>query len=679
LLMTAVSLFIKHVSHRQGENVNPISAALAHINPSLAAVHGVPFYIFLIVVFLTLLFILGYLVKGIQVWRQIRSVLQETQALHKTNPSPDPREVGKAFRWEPFKHLWAEYDDTLHDLRTAGSGEDALVEVRATVPADSIFTRDVLVDSRLFDEFTRHLPGVLTGLGIIGTFAGLLDGLQQFRPTPIEEAVKGLGPLLMGVQHAFVASGTAIACAMLVVFVSRLTLAYFYRLVEKLTHTIDSMYSTGAGEEYLSRLVKSSEQSAASTAQLKDALVEDFRLMMTNLVERQIEAQQNTTVALGNQIGEAISSAIAEPMKRVSEAMETTSRGNGEQVNSMLETLLTGFMAKLEDTFGGQMRSMDSMTAVQASLQSLLSDIKQTNEQAASQMSGTLEDAMRKAADNQQLMTDQMREFVQEFRRLVTEEQTKSKQLMDEAVMKVLSEVAAAMDNMEGVRKTAAAEEAGRSERLASQTDHLVGGLASQVEALLGTVSEQVTKTQRNIDVLGDVSLRAIDGMNNGALTMSTAAQRFETAGSSVTNVLDRSTNIAESLGSVAQTLQVASTAVQRGFEQYDSTRRTVDTQVAALMGLIESVKKEAGVSQQLVESIKTSAEAMRRSEEEARAHLDQVNEALVKAFSDFGTSLVSQVKSTIAETDRHLAQGTGHLNGVVQELANAVQRMKRA
>lgn len=667
--------------------MNFISAMLAHISPALAEVHGVPFYIFLFVVVLTFLFLLGYLIKGIQVGYQIHSVLSATQALHKSNSGPDPAEVGKAFRWEPFKHLWSEYDDTLHELLAAGSGQNALKEVRATVPADSIFTRDVLVDSRLFDEFTRHLPGVLTGLGIIGTFAGLLDGLQQFKPTPIEEAVKGLAPLLLGVQHAFIASGTAIACAMLVVFVSRLTLAYFYRLVEKLTHTIDSMYSTGAGEVYLSRLVRSSEQSAASTAQMKDALVEDFRQIMTNLVERQIEAQQSTTVALGNHIGEAISTAIAEPMKRVSEAMEMTSRGNGDQVNSMLETLLTGFMAKLEDTFGGQMRgineqmqrSMDSMAAVQSSLQTLLADIKLTNQQAASQMSGTLEDAMRKAADNQQLMTDQMREFVQEFRRLVTEEQSKSKQAMDEAVMKVLADVTVAMDNLEGIRRSAAVEESGRSDRLATQTNHLVGGLASQVETLLGTVSEQVTKTQRNIDVLSDVSLRAIDGMNNGAMTMGTAAQKFETAGSSVTSVLERSTNIAESLGSAAQTLQTASSAVQRGFEQYDSTRKTVDTQVVALMGLIEAAKKEAGVSQELVASIKASAETMRRSEEEARAHLDQVNQALVKAFSDFGTSLVGQVKSTIAETDRHLAQGTGHLNGVVQELANAVQRMKRA
>jgi hypothetical protein len=409
--------------------------------------------------------------------------------------------------------------------------------------------------------------------------------------------------------------------------------------------------------------------------------------MMTNLVERQITAQETTTAALGKHIGEAISTAIAEPMKRVSEAMEVTTRGNGEQVNSMLDTLLTGFMAKLEDTFGGQMRgineqmqrSLESMTAVQSSLQSLLSDIKHTNEQAAHQMSGTLEDAMKKAADNQQLMTEQMREFVQEFRRLVTEEQAKSKQAMDEAVMKVLSEVTAAMENLEGVRKKAAAEETGRNDRLTAQTNQLVGGLTTQVETLLGAVSDQVSKTQRNIDALGDVSLRAIDGMNNGALSMGAAAQRFETAGSSVTNVLDRSKNIAESLSSVAVTLQSTSTAVQRGFEQYDSTRKTVDTQVAALMGLIEAAKKEAGVSQELVASMRASAEAMRRSEEEARAHLDQVNTALVKAFTDFGSSLVSQVKSTIAETDRHLAQGTGHLNGVVQELANAVQRMKRA
>ncbi len=667
--------------------MNEISKMLGEIHPSLATLQGVPLYVFLLVIALTALFLLGYAVKGSQVWWQIWSALRAVKALRDDKAAPDPAEVGKAFRWEPLKHLWKEYADTLHELRKASSGSIALTEIRATAPAESMFTRDVLVDGRLFDDFTRHLPGVLTGLGIIGTFAGLLDGLREFKPTPIEAAVNGLGPLLLGVQHAFVASGTAIACAMVVVFISRLTLAYLYRLVEHLTTAIDSLYSTGAGEEYLARLVKSSEQNAASTAQLKDALVEDLNKMMTNLVERQIAAHDASTMALGKHIGEAISTAIAEPMKRVGEAMEVTARGNGDQVNTMLETLLTGFMAKLEDTFGGQMRgineqlqrSMDSMAAVQGSLQNLLADIKTTNEHAASQMSGTLEDAMRKAADNQQLLTDQMREFVQDFRKLVTEEQNKSKQAMDEAVMKVLGEVTVAMDGLESLRNAAAAEESGRNDRLTTQTNHLVGGLTTQVESLLGAVSDQASKTQKNIDALGQVSLRAIDGMNQGALTMGTAAQRFETAGTSVTTVFDRSTKVAETLVGASSSLQAATTAIQRGFEQYDSTRKTVDAQVAALMGLIEAAKKEAGVSQQLVASIKASAETMLQSEADSRDHLDKVNAALVKAFADFGNQLVSQVKSTIAETDRHLAQGTGHLNGVVQELANAVQRMKRA
>lgn len=669
--------------------MNEISRALGVVHPSLASLHGLPLYVFLLVAVLTLAFLIGYAIKGTQVWWQLRSALKAVRSLRKAGPAPNPKEVASAFRREPLKHLWVEYADTLHELRKAESGETALTEFRATIPAEAMFTKEVLVDGRLFDEFTRHLPGVLTGLGIIGTFAGLLSGLDKFKvdPEKIQNTVNGLGPLLEGVQHAFVASGSAIACAMLVVFISRFTLAYFYRLVEHLTNGIDSLYRTGAGEEYLARLVKSSEQNAASTAQLKDALVEDLHKMMTNLVDRQIAAQETASLALGKHIGEAISTAIAEPMKRVGDAVEATSRGNGEQVNSMLETLLTGFMAKLEDTFGGQMRgineqmqrSMDSMAAVQASLQGLLSDIRSTNEHAASQMSGTLEEAMKKAADNQQLLTEQMREFVQDFRSLVTEEQSKSKHAMNEAITKVLGEVATAMEGLESVRKASAAEESGRNDRLATQTNQLVGGLTTQVESLLGAVSDQVSKTQRNIDALGDVALRAIDGMNQGALTMGSAAQRFETAGTAVTDAFDRSTKVADTLATTSASLQAASTAVQRGFEQYDSTRKTVDTQVAALMGLIESVRREAGISQDLVNSIKTSAEAMRQSETEAREHLDQVNAALVNAFSDFGNALVSQVKSTIAETDRHLAQGTGHLNGVVQELANAVQRMKRA
>jgi hypothetical protein len=296
-----------------------------------------------------------------------------------------------------------------------------------------------------------------------------------------------------------------------------------------------------------------------------------------------------------------------------------------------------------------------------------------------SQVESMIGDAMKRSADQQQLLTGQLQEFIATFRQQAAEEQVKSKQSMDESVTKVLDDVATSMKGLEAARAAAAAEEASRNERLSSQTNELVGGLSDTVESLLSSVSEQVMKTQRNIEAFGQVSLRAIDGMNQGALTMGSAAQRFETAGSAVSTVFDRSGKVVDSLSTTASALQAASTAVQRGFEQYDSTRKTVDAQVVALMGLIESAKHEAGISQELVSNIKSSAETLRQVEGQSREHLQQVNAALERAFTEFGNSLVHQIKNAVAETDRHLSQGTGHLNGVVQELANAVHRMKRA
>ena len=396
---------------------------LARIHPILGNLSGIPLAVFVVVTILTSLFLLGYLTQGVRVGLQLWLAVRRLNALRSSTRPVNPKDVANILRGKPFKHLWDEYSDTLHELRKASNGPVVLTEVRATVPAEMFFTREVLVDSRLFDDFTRHLPGVLTGLGIIGTFAGLLEGLSRFDATTSATAVAGLKPLLNGVAHAFTASAIAIACAMVVVFISRLTLAFFYRQVENLNHAIDALYATGAGEEYLSRLVQSSENSEAHAAQLKQALMEDLTRLMTNLVDRQIDAQNKSSAALAVDIGNAISGSLGEPLKRITEAMEVTTKGNTQAVGGMLETLLTGFMAKLEDTFGGQMRgiheqmdrSTAAMTTVQTALQNLVADISRSNEQAANRMSGTLEDAMKQSAANQQLLTDQMRDFVQDF------------------------------------------------------------------------------------------------------------------------------------------------------------------------------------------------------------------------------------------------------------------------
>jgi hypothetical protein len=397
-----------------------LSVLLGKINPSLGELWGLQLWIFILVSTLTLLFLVGYLFQGTRVGLQLGLAISRIKALKRTNKAVKPCDVAAVLKSKPLSHLWEEYSDTLHELGKS-EGESAQVsEVRATVPAELFFTRDVLVDSRLFDDFTRHLPGVLTGLGIIGTFAGLLEGLSRFDATSSITAVAGLKSLLGGVAHAFTASAIAIGCAMVVLFVGKLALAMFYQQVESLNHTIDALYAMGAGEEYLSRLVHSSESSGAHAAQLKKALVEDLTKLLNSVVDRQITAQAENSLSLGRHITEAMNRPLAEAIRRINEAIEITRRDNSRSDCRILEALLTGFVIKFEDTSDKQMR-------------------------------GTNEPAARAVGTTKQPMADNAREFVSGLRKLVMDEQRKSEHTTDQGITGVLQRLSTALAALETV------------------------------------------------------------------------------------------------------------------------------------------------------------------------------------------------------------------------------------
>ena len=172
--------------------IQALVSFLEQVHPSFGSLTGVPLSIFLLVLALAGAFFVGYLLQGSRVAWQLWAAVRGIRMLSAAKKPVDPKEIAKLLRKEPFRHLWDEYADTLHPVERASSGTTTLIEVRATMPAEVFFTRDVLVDSRMFDDFVRHLPGVLTGLGIIGTFAGLLSGLKQFHPTDTSTAVSGL-------------------------------------------------------------------------------------------------------------------------------------------------------------------------------------------------------------------------------------------------------------------------------------------------------------------------------------------------------------------------------------------------------------------------------------------------------------------------------------------------------
>lgn len=186
---------------------------------------------------------------------------------------------------------WREFAQTLRpERREDESGRLQIIKWRAPALAEMFFSEQALVDVRLKTEFYKHLPGILTGLGIIGTFSGLIIGLTDFdvslEPVKAQEQLKSLVEL---VGHAFIVSAIAIAMAMLFTWIEKSLVAAIYRQVEELRQIIDSLFGASAGEEHLERIAVATETFATQALQIKDALVADLRQLLDSQSARAAE------------------------------------------------------------------------------------------------------------------------------------------------------------------------------------------------------------------------------------------------------------------------------------------------------------------------------------------------------------------------------------------------------
>ena len=275
---------------------------------------------------LLLSFVFFFLIPAFIVSRQLSAACRKLEVLN-GKPGPDMEQI---FRNRGvLEHLWLEYADSLHEQHDGQS-----VRLRSTLPAGAVFRPDILVDIPLRTDFFKHLPGIFTGVGIIGTFYGLLTGMKSFSVSNNSVVVRdSLTRLLHGVSEAFLISASAISLAMIVTFAEKLAVARLYAQSEKLAQLLDGLFEGGAGEEYLARLVESSESLPVQIADL-------FRIELKRTLFELHEKQTASAAANSDELAARIEAALKEPLATIAEALKRPESG--------MEALLI--------ELGGQMR-----------------------------------------------------------------------------------------------------------------------------------------------------------------------------------------------------------------------------------------------------------------------------------------------------------------------------------
>ncbi len=647
---------------------------------------------------LVLGFLALFLVPGVIHWFRLRNILSGVGSLEaKTSPG----DFKKLFmRDKQLAHLWAEYSESLHVQREERDGQMQVVAVRSTIAADTYFNEQFVVDSRLRTEFFKHLPGIFTGLGIIGTFTGLIEGLRRFQVSENAATVRAsLESLMHAVGEAFLISAAAITAAMAVTFLEKLLLAALYRKTEAIAHGIDARFEAGAGEEYLSRLVNASEASASQSKILKDALVKELGDILRELTasqlstgqqlhaqlaqrieesaNRQVEAAREDNQVLGDIIAGSIEKSLKGPLDKIANSVETASGDQSATAVKMLNDIMVSFSQRLNDLFGGQINGINElnkqtaqgMQDAVASLNALVGKLEESGKKTTDDMAAQMAASIRAMEERQASINTQTEEFVDQIRQLVQSSQAETQQKLQATLDSIGQQMTTILSKLSESQAKVFEDNRAREQSMADRASNAVSEMTGSVEAAVKEISAASQTMAQSVSTLTAATASTVDKMSAGANRLDTAATNFAAAGDRVTSAMGQAATVSGKLTELSGALTTSSGALQEALRDYKSQRDAVSALLGDVRATVELAKKEVSLTGDVLQRIETSTTKLSQAQKAADEYLDGVSQVLADSSDAFRESVVSTLAKVNHDFHTKLSSAVGLLSTAVQEL----------
>lgn len=585
---------------------------------------------------------------------------------------------------ETLNHLWGEYCETLHPQQSIDeNGVMRVNRYRSTTMAETFFTEQALVDTPLQTEFFKNLPGIFTGIGIIGTFLGLIVGLNSFEVTSNAEVVRtSLRNLLQGVGEAFYVSCFAIFCAMVFTFFEKTIITECYKLVEEFCQLTDSLFDAGAGEEYLARLVMAAETSATQASQIKDALVADLKQILTEVTELQLDASAKQSSNMSTTIVQSFTDSISGPMEKISRAVENVGANQGDAVNRLLTDVLSNFASQMENIFGGQLRGInellsntsETIQSVSTRFEQVAGGLQSAGEGAADAMAEKLTQAITAIEARQEVMNANMGEFVTQMRDLVQESQSDSAKKMQSILGELGEKVSNMVAQLDQQSRDSSEVHRTTQTQFAENTTATIGEVAGFVQTLAEEVRNASDVMRTSVAALSQTSRESIDKLSSGADVLYMASSDFAKAGQGVTETIQASGKATSVIQSAGATLAGALVDVKNVLRDNERTRDIFAKLVSDLQSTVENTRTEASLTANVLSTLREASQQLGSSQKQAEIYLKSVTEVLGEAHQEFAKNIEQTLRHGNTQFHIELSDAVSLLNGAIKDLGDTLE-----
>lgn len=210
----------------------------------------------------------------------------------------------------------------------------------------SDYINEELIDSLMKKNVYNLIPGVMTGLGILGTFVGLSFGLQNFNTGNTEEIEASIAPLMNGIKVAFHTSIYGMLFSLFFNYVYKETLEDAYIAVDEFLKVFDNYVDSNASDNndivIQMLLQKMPKTIGEAIAEVLSPAVDRMNETLDNLTNNMASNQLQGLSEIVDHFVEAMDTSIGDSFKALGETIDKTiemQTKNSELMNHILDEI----------------------------------------------------------------------------------------------------------------------------------------------------------------------------------------------------------------------------------------------------------------------------------------------------------------------------------------------------
>lgn len=566
--------------------------------------------------------------------------------------------VGEFLRQDPLcAHGWKEFTETI--VSEGQGGEERIYNTRQ---AREFFSEEELVEESMHPAFFRSVPGVLTSLGLLGTFIAILLGLAVIH---IPEGagtgqITGIGQFVNALSGKFLSSVFALALAIVFTLMESRILHRAYQTYRKFCQSFDAVFPRRTAEEVL--------------------------MAMNRELQGQRAAFEHFNTDLSNRFRDGIAEGLGPILQNVADGLESFSGERDSNIEALLSRFTTEFRNSMTQSAGTEFTQIATTLEQASELMGHANEQTETTRASFEALVGAMEQSRAAQEELSGKQATTMNEILERMASTISEVSTNSQSAVDSTIREIMERA-----SLESREQAGALRET--LEQYSESINQKVGALCSRVEDAASKMASAGASGSRDLEE----SIRKVTERLE-----QTTSSFVEQSGRSSERIVGELSMVLEEHRSNVGSFSGAREALERTLVVWNKSTeemrlavtplRDASSQLETAASSLKGVAAEVREAQQRVGEMLGRAKAelerlasMEATSQRVLGEYERVFETLQSGLAGTLTTITEKMEtlqavsargltSQLQEFDNHLGTATQKLGAAIDELGEVLE-----